>query len=122
MNFKTKTLQAYLEQLSRKEPVPGGGSAAALTAALGAGLISMVTNYSIGRRNNSAAVEKRLGKMLKTSEAIRKRLLELVSLDSKAYLKIVAARKKDAKAQKKASKEAAMVGKEVCLLCIRRWI
>ena len=31
INFKDNTLQEYLDQLSRREPVPGGGSAAALT-------------------------------------------------------------------------------------------
>ena len=31
MNFKSKTLESYLDQLARKEPVPGGGSAAAQT-------------------------------------------------------------------------------------------
>jgi methenyltetrahydrofolate cyclohydrolase len=117
VNFKNKTLSAYLNQLSKKEPVPGGGSAAALTASLGAGLVSMVTNYSMGRKNNTRATEQRLAKILKTSEGIRQRCLELTSLDSEAYLKIVAARKLDPKAQRKASKEAAAIGKEVCKLC-----
>ena len=35
INFKEKTLQEYLDQLSRREPVPGGGSAAALTGGHG---------------------------------------------------------------------------------------
>jgi len=119
VNFSRSTLQGYLDQLSRKKPVPGGGSAAALTAALGAGLVSMVANYSIGRKSNTAAVEKRLTKTLQASEAMRKRLLQLATLDSKAYLKIVAARKSTPQAQRKAGKEAAAVGKEACLLCYK---
>lgn len=119
MNFNKKTLEGYLDQLSRKEPVPGGGSAAALTAALGAGLISMVTNYSIGRKVNSASIEKKLVSILKSSELIRTRLLELTSLDSQAYLKIVEARKADLKTQKKVAREAAAIGREVCRLCYK---
>lgn len=119
VNFKGYTVGKYLDQLARKEPVPGGGSAAALTAALGAGLISMVANYSVGRKYNTATTEKRLAKTLASSEAIRKRLLELTSLDSQAYLKIVEARKLDPAAQKKASREAKAVGKEVCKLCYK---
>lgn len=127
INFKNTILSQYLDQLASRQPVPGGGSAAALTAALGAALVSMVANYSIGRKNNTKATEKRLAKILKDSEAIHRRLLELSSLDSQAYLKIVAARKLDTKAQpsartaslKKASRDAAAVGKEVCQLCYK---
>jgi methenyltetrahydrofolate cyclohydrolase len=119
INFKDKTLQEYLDQLSRREPVPGGGSAAALTAALGLGLISMVTNYSIGRKSNTPTVEKRLAKILISSEPIRLRLLELTSLDSEAYLKVSAARSLDKKAQAQASRAARAVPQEICKLCYK---
>jgi formiminotetrahydrofolate cyclodeaminase len=119
INFKTKTLQEYLDQLSRREPVPGGGSASAYTAAMGAGLISMVTNYSIGRKANTKAIDKRLQKILATSEPIRLRLLELTSLDSEVYLKVSAARQLDQKAQKQAAREAKAVPQEICKLCYK---
>ena len=119
VNFKQVTLASYLEQLSRREPVPGGGSAAALTAALGAALISMAANYSIGRKANTKAVETRLAGIVRASETIRKRLLDLTSLDSQAYLKVVQARKQNALAQKKAARQAAAVGREVCRLCYK---
>jgi len=119
INFNKKTLQEYLDQLSRREPVPGGGSAAALTGAMAVGLISMVTNYSIARKSNTPTVEKRLAKILASSEPIRLRLLELTSLDSEAYLKVSAARSLDKKAQKKAAKEAKAVPEEICKLCYK---
>ena len=114
--FKSHTVQQYLEVLSRKVPVPGGGSAAALSGALGAGLLSMVTNYSLGRKHSSS-VEKRLQKSLKKSEAIRKRLLELVDLDAEAYLKVVKARQGSQQEKKKAQKGASAVPKEIGRLC-----
>lgn len=110
-------MQEYLDQLSRREPVPGGGSAAALTAALAVGLISMVANYSLGRKTNTKAQEFRFTKILSKSESIRQRLLELTSLDSEAYLKVSAARSVDTKAQKQAAKQALAVPREVCKLC-----
>ena len=119
INFKDKTLQEYLDQLSRREPVPGGGSAAALTGAMGVGLISMVTNYSIGRKANTKAVDRLLAKILAQSEPIRLRLLELTSLDSEAYLKVATARTLDKKAQRQAAKEAKAVPQEVCKLCYK---
>ena len=119
IDFTNKTLLGYLNQLSRKEPVPGGGSAAALTAALGAGLVSMVTNYSIGRKSNTPATDKKFKAILKQSELMRKRLLELASLDSQAYLQLCAARFLDQSAQKKASSKARAVPLEICKLCYR---
>ena len=119
INFKDKTLQEYLDQLSRREPVPGGGSAAALTAALGLGLISMAANYSIGRKSNTPTVEKRLAKILTCSESIRLRLLELISLDSKAYLSVCAARSLDKKVQIRAARAARGVPQEICKLCYK---
>jgi formiminotetrahydrofolate cyclodeaminase len=119
INFKEKTIQEYLDQLARREPVPGGGSVAALAAAMAVGLISMVTNYSIGRKANTKAVEGRLAKILAASEPMRLRLLELASLDSEAYLKVTAARSLDKKAQKAAAKEAKAVPLEVCKLCYK---
>ena len=119
INFKDKTLQEYLDQLSLREPVPGGGSAAALTGAMAVSLISMVTNYSIGRKTNTKAVDKRLGAILTKSEPIRLRLLELTSLDSEAYLKVAAARSLDKKAQRQAAKQAKAVPLEICKLCYK---
>ena len=119
ISFKDKTLQEYLDQLSRREPVPGGGSAAALAAAMGVGLISMVTNYSIGRKTNSKAIDKRFNQILAKSESMRFRLLALASLDSEAYLKVSAARTLDKKAQRLAAKEAKAVPQEVCKLCFK---
>lgn len=119
INFKDKTLQEYLDQLSCREPVPGGGSAAALTAALGLGLISMATNYSIGRKSNTPTVEKRLAGILTCSESIRLRLLELTSIDSEAYLKVSAARSLDKKAQAQAARAARVVPQEICKLCYK---
>ncbi len=117
VNFSPLSITKYSEQLSSKAPVPGGGSAAAYAAALGAGLLSMVANYSIGRKANSRSVEARLDRSLRSSESIRKRLLELTSLDSEAYLKVVAARKKDEKQQRLAGQNAVKVGREICKLC-----
>lgn len=108
--FKDHTLEEYLNRLSAREPVPGGGSAAALSSALGAGLIAMVTRYSLGK-GKPLDVETKLQKIVERSDAIRQSLLEMVDADAEAYLGVVAARKLDAKAQKAASKKAARVPK-----------
>jgi formiminotetrahydrofolate cyclodeaminase len=43
------TIGEFLRRLAAEQPTPGGGSAAALAGALGAGLVCMVCAYTIGR-------------------------------------------------------------------------
>ena len=117
-DFKDHTLQEYLDRLSAREPVPGGGSAAALSSALGAGLMAMVIEYSLGK-GKSPAIEKKLRKHLVAVTQIRQELLVLVDEDAKAYLGIVAARKLDKKAQKTASRRACAVPRLICRLSYR---
>ncbi len=111
-----QSLKAYLEQLSARTPVPGGGSAAALTAALGAALISMAARYAL-RKDLPKADERLLKEVLKQSERIRKRLQVLVDLDAQAYARVVATRKSRASAQKAALRRARRVPLEVAQLC-----
>jgi len=79
-----KSLKKYLDDLAKKIPAPGGGSAAALTASLGASLISMVVNFTLGKRRY-AKYEDELKQILKQSEKLRKEFLNLVDLDVIAY-------------------------------------
>lgn len=114
--FKSHTLKEYLEVLSQKTPVPGGGSAAALTAATGAALISMAARYSKNSKN-SKRVEQKLDELIKQAETIRKRLIELIDLDAQGYLRVVRARGASAAVKRKAYREAAKAPREVCRLC-----
>jgi formiminotetrahydrofolate cyclodeaminase len=114
--FKNHTLSEYLDVLSKKTPVPGGGSAAALTGAAGAALVSMVANYSLGKRNPKM-VERKIRSLRKQSEQIRKRFLDLVDLDAEGYLKVVKAQGAPAQAKRKAMRAAAKAPREVCWLC-----
>ncbi len=113
--FQDYTLSEYCNVLSQKVSVPGGGSAAALTAALGASLLCMVVNYSLGKK--TADVDAKLTEILKKSEALRKRFLELVDLDAQAYLEFVNARKADEATKEKARKRACEVPLEIAKLC-----
>jgi len=104
MKYKTQSLTKYLNDLSAKLPAPGGGSAAALNAALGASLISMVVNYTLGKPKYSVFT-KELKSILKQSEKLRKQFLDLVDLDVLAY-------------QSKEIKKALAVPLRLARLCI----
>jgi len=82
--YADKTLTKYLDDLAAKLPAPGGGSAAALSAALGASLISMVINFTLGKPKY-ARYEEDLREMFKISEKLRQEFLNLVDLDITAY-------------------------------------
>lgn len=115
--FKDHTLEEYLSRLSAREPVPGGGSAGALSSALGTGLIAMVARYSLGK-GKPQVIEHKLQEIVERADAIRISLLELVDADAEAYLGVVAARKLDGNAQKAASQKAAQVSRMICSLSL----
>ena len=116
--FKNYSLSEYTRVLSLKVPAPGGGSAAAATAALGAALLSMVTNYSLGK-GAPREIEQRLKNTLKESEQLRKRFLMLVDLDAQAYLNVVKTRKASPSKRAAARRKAAQVPLEICKLCYK---
>ncbi len=82
--YKNTTLKKYLDDLAARLPAPGGGSAAALSAALAAALISMVVNFTLGKPKY-AAYEDVLRGILDKSEKLRFEFLRLVDLDVIAY-------------------------------------
>lgn len=78
------TVAAFAERLAAREPVPGGGGAAALVGALGAALASMVANYTVGKPRY-ADVEADVRHALAAAGRIRHELLVLVDEDARAY-------------------------------------
>jgi len=95
------TIGSYLDKLASSDPAPGGGSVAALVGALGAGLVTMVTNLTLGKEK-FADVEDAVAEIKAGSEKLRRELEELVTLDAKAYGAVAAAMKlpRDSEAQK----------------------
>jgi formiminotetrahydrofolate cyclodeaminase len=79
-----KPTKSFLDELASPAPAPGGGSVAALSGALGAGLISMVCNLTLGKPKY-AAVQDDISALLKKSESLRKQLTDLLEEDVQAY-------------------------------------
>ncbi|HEX8074682.1 MAG TPA: cyclodeaminase/cyclohydrolase family protein, partial [Thermoleophilaceae bacterium] len=80
----TLPVREFSRQLAGKQPTPGGGSAAALAGTLGAGLVSMVCNYTVGREK-FAEVEDEMRGVLARSEELRLELEQAVEDDVVAY-------------------------------------
>ncbi|MBN1628407.1 MAG: cyclodeaminase/cyclohydrolase family protein [Thermoleophilia bacterium] len=95
------TIESYLDKLASVEPEPGGGSVSALVGALGAALVTMVTNLTLGKEK-FVAVQGDMAALQTDAEKLRRELEELVTLDAQAYAKVAAAMKlpRDDEAQK----------------------
>ncbi len=78
------SIRAFLDKLATSSPEPGGGSVAALVAALGAGLVSMVAGLTVGKEKY-AEVQDDVKVLLDRSETVRAALQELVQKDTEVY-------------------------------------
>ena len=63
-------LRHFMDKLASRSPEPGGGSVAALTGALGAGLVSMVCSLTAGKEKYKD-VQPRIEELLRESEKLR---------------------------------------------------
>jgi len=74
----------FLDVLSAKDPVPGGGGASAAVGAIGAALGMMVTNLTIGKKKY-APVEAEIVEVRDRLEVLRDKLIVLTDEDAKAF-------------------------------------
>ena len=79
-----KKINNFLDELASNSPTPGGGSVAALAGALGAALISMVGNLTIGKKKYED-VEEDIKKIISSSEKLRYELSQLIEEDVKVF-------------------------------------
>jgi len=77
--YKNKTIQEYLNDFAAKQSTPGGGSAAALCAALGVSALLMSANFSD---------QELLAEVIADLEEAKKELLELIDKDAEVYAKL----------------------------------
>jgi formiminotetrahydrofolate cyclodeaminase len=81
-----------LDAFASNQPVPGGGSAAALAGSLGASLLLMVAGMS-KTRTGTASERTSLDEAARRLRPLRATLTTLVDRDSEAYAAVVAAYK-----------------------------
>ncbi|MGG1398448.1 cyclodeaminase/cyclohydrolase family protein [Bacillus salipaludis] len=79
-----KSCNDFIEELSSKSPVPGGGGASAYVGALGMALGSMVGNLTVGKKKYKD-VEEEIIELLNKSEVIIGQLKALVQKDAEVF-------------------------------------
>ncbi len=88
--FQEQQLKTFLDQLASKASTPGGGSAAAIMGAMGAALVSMVANLTVGKQKYRD-VEEEMRDFLERSEDMRLRLTGMIQADIDVFDKVMAA-------------------------------
>ena len=84
MNLVEQRVIDFVAATASKEPTPGGGAIAALTAATGAALAEMVANLTFGKKGYEE-VQSEMEELQTTAEAIRNRMLELSQADADVF-------------------------------------
>ena len=82
--IKQSAIDKFLHDLASQNATPGGGSAAAIMGAMGAALVAMVCNLTIGKKKY-ADVEGEMRDLLAKAEALRHKLTGLIEDDVKAF-------------------------------------
>jgi len=88
--IKEASIEHFLHDLASKSATPGGGSAAAIMGAMGAALVEMVCNLTVGKKNYEDVSEEMAG-LLPTLEDLRTRLVDMVAADVEAFDAVMAA-------------------------------
>lgn len=105
--IKNAPLAHFLDQLASSAATPGGGGAAAVMGAMGAALVSMVCNLTIGKKNY-AEVEADMQDLRVHAERLRARVADMIEEDARVFDGLMAAYglPKDDEAQKSARLDA----------------
>jgi len=126
-SFRELTLAQFNDRLASPDPVPGGGSASAVAAALGASLVAMVATLTQGRPKYADHAEL-CSVAAPAANALADELLRLADEDAAAYAACAIALKlpresfEDQELRERQIRESAQVAAEVPLKCVERCI
>ena len=116
------SVKKFADETSMESPAPGGGSVAALAGSMGAALIAMVANLTIGKKGYEAVSEE-LKEVALQAQNLKDELLRAIDRDTEAFNSVMDAcrlpkKNDEQKAQREnaiqeATKQAALVPLQV---------
>lgn len=106
-NLGDLPIRSLVERLASRDPVPGGGSASAIAGSMGAALVGMVVELTVGRPG-SETHDAQLSELRAAAARRRAELLDLSERDADAYQAVVLARRlpRESDAERKARRRA----------------
>ncbi|MDF9393358.1 MULTISPECIES: methenyltetrahydrofolate cyclohydrolase [Methylococcus] len=122
--IQDQPIQQFLDQLASKSATPGGGSAAAIMGAMGAALVGMVCNLTVGKKNYEA-VEAEMAAVLARADALREQSIGMIRADIEAFDRVMAAyalpreTDEDKATRSQAIQDALKAATDVPLACAR---
>ena len=84
MKFKEYSCNDFIQVLSSSDPVPGGGGASALVAAVGTALSGMVGSLTVGKKKY-ADVEEEIRGLMDQCVRLQEDLLTLIDRDAEVF-------------------------------------
>ncbi len=90
--LEAQPVGAFLDALASRAPTPGGGSVAAFTGAMAAGLVSMVCALTVGKKQY-VAIDAEVRAIHERAEALRHELQVLAEQDIEVFGRLAAAYK-----------------------------
>lgn len=90
--LKDLGLQAFINQLESSEPVPGGGSVAALSSALASALSGMVANLTVGKKNYEEVSDQMTAVAAKMADH-KQTFVDLIDKDANSFDSVMKAYK-----------------------------
>jgi formiminotetrahydrofolate cyclodeaminase len=110
--IEADAVEQYLADLASAAPAPGGGSAAALAAALGAALVAMTCRVT-AKHAGAAPAGRPHDEIAEEADGQRHRLTTLANDDARAYSGVIAARRLPAPSRDAAMQDALKRATEV---------
>ncbi len=90
IRFNELSVDKFIDKLYSKDAIPGGGSVAALCAAMASSLCGMVANLTYGKKKYSQ-FEDDIKNILDKSELIKSKSIQLMNEDAESFLPLAKA-------------------------------
>lgn len=102
------TVRQFVDELSTDSPAPGGGSAAALSGSIAAGLVAMVANLTVGKKGYESVFDE-MKNISVSAQKLKDELLLLVDEDTNAFNKLMEAIRLPKKSEEEINKRNKLI-------------